>query len=138
MLLNKVLGLDEAIITVHIHSKRIATALSTTTTVLSFYYKSIISFPVVTKWAYVSLKREKKQIISNLNLVLFRCDSVILVKDKKRATGMDFIMCLDMREYVGSSEAEWNEEPGACVFKSQLSQAPPVLYEKLLERWELV
>lgn len=33
-------------------------------------------------------------------------------------------MCLDIREHVGSSEAEWNEEPGAYVFKSQLSQAP--------------
>lgn len=32
-------------------------------------------------------------------------------------------MCLSIREYVGSSEAEWNEEPGAYVFKSQLSQA---------------
>lgn len=36
-------------------------------------------------------------------------------------------MCLDIREYVGSSEAEWNEEPGAYVFKSQLSQALSLL-----------
>lgn len=37
-------------------------------------------------------------------------------------------MCLSIREYVGSSEAEWNEEPGAYVFKSQLSQALSLLY----------
>lgn len=37
-------------------------------------------------------------------------------------------MCLGIREYEGSSEAEWNEEPGAYVFKSQLSQALCLLY----------
>lgn len=37
-------------------------------------------------------------------------------------------MCLDIREYKGSSEAEWNEEPAAYVFKSQLSQAPSLLH----------
>lgn len=36
-------------------------------------------------------------------------------------------MCLGIREHEGSSEAEWNEEPGAYVFKSQLSQAPSLL-----------
>lgn len=37
-------------------------------------------------------------------------------------------MCLSISEYKGSSEAEWNEEPGAYVFKSQLSQAQSLLY----------
>lgn len=37
-------------------------------------------------------------------------------------------MCLGISEYKGSSEAEWNEEPGAYVFKSQLSQAQSPLY----------
>lgn len=37
-------------------------------------------------------------------------------------------MCLRIREYEGSSEAEWNEEPEAYVFKSQLSQALSLLY----------
>lgn len=37
-------------------------------------------------------------------------------------------MCLSIRVYKGSSEAEWNEEPGAYVFKSQLSQALSLLY----------
>lgn len=37
-------------------------------------------------------------------------------------------MCLGIREHEGSSEAEWNEEPGAYVFKSQLSQALSLLY----------
>lgn len=36
-------------------------------------------------------------------------------------------MCLGIREYEGSSEEEWNEEPGAYVFKSQLSQALSLL-----------
>lgn len=63
-------------------------------------------------------KKEQKQITSNLNPVLFLWDSFIASKDKKRATGKDFIMCLHIREYVGSSEAEWNEEPGVYSFKS--------------------
>lgn len=37
-------------------------------------------------------------------------------------------MRLGISEYKGSSEAEWNEEPGAYVLKSQLSQAPSPLY----------
>lgn len=40
-------------------------------------------------------------------------------------------MCLHIREYVGSSEAEWNQEPGAYVFKSQLSQAPSLLWNSV-------
>lgn len=104
--LYRVLGLDKAVIYVHVHCRHITPVLSTTTTVLSFLYKSIISFPLVTKWAYVSWKKEKKPITSNLNPVPVLRYSFIASKDKRRATGRDFIMCLDIREYVGSSEAE--------------------------------
>lgn len=44
-------------------------------------------------------------------------------EDKRGATGRDFIMCLSISEHKRSSKAEWNEEPWAYVFKSQLSQA---------------
>lgn len=37
-------------------------------------------------------------------------------------------MCLSISEYKRSSKAEWNEEPWAYVFKSQLSQAQFSLY----------
>lgn len=37
-------------------------------------------------------------------------------------------MCLGISEYKGISETEWNEEPGAYVFKSQLSQAQSTLF----------
>lgn len=47
-------------------------------------------------------------------------------------------MCLGIREHEGSSEAEWNEEPGAYVLKSQLSQAHCLCFikVKMLERRE--
>lgn len=98
------------------------------TTVLSSLYKPIIRFPLVPKQAYVSWKNKKKQITSNLNLVLFSRDSFIAHKDKRGATGRDFIMCLSISEHKRSSKAEWNEEPWAYVFKSQLSQARLSLY----------
>lgn len=61
---------------------------------------------------------------------MFHFSKIVFIasKDKRKATGRDFIMCLHIREYVGSSEAKWNEEPGAYVFKSQLSQALSLLY----------
>lgn len=37
-------------------------------------------------------------------------------------------MCLSISAHKRSSEAEWNEEPWAYVFKSQLSQAQFSLY----------
>lgn len=66
---------------------------------------------------------KKKQITSNLNPVLFSGDGFIARKDKRGATGRDFIMCLSISEHKRSSEAEGNEEPWAYIFKSQLSQA---------------
>lgn len=67
--------------------------------------------------------RIKRKITSNLNPVLFSGDSFIARKDRRGATGRDFIMCLSISEHKRSSEAECNEEPWAYVFKSQLSQA---------------
>lgn len=71
---------------------------------------------------------KRKRLLQTLTLSYFFRDSFIASKDKRRATGRDFIMCLSISEYKGSSEAEWNEEPGAYVFKSQLSQAQSPLY----------
>lgn len=99
---------------------------ASTTSKLSPLYKSIISLPtLVTKQACVSWRNKK--ITSNLNPALFSLlspwDSFIASQDKRRATGRDFIMRLGISECKGSSEAEWNEQPGAYVLKSQLSQA---------------
>lgn len=107
----------------HCRHKPSAAYKAISTTVLSFLYKPIISFPLVTKQAYVSWKNKKKQITSNLNPVLFSGDSFIAHKDKRGATGRDFIMWLTISEHKRSSEAQWNEEPWAYVFKPQLSQA---------------
>lgn len=98
------------------------------TAVLSSLYKPIISFLLVLKQAYVSWKYKKKQITSNLNPVLFSGDSFKAHKDKRGATGRDFIMCLSISKHKRSSKAEWNEEPWAYVFKSQLSQGRISLY----------
>lgn len=63
---------------------------------------------------------KKKTLLQTLTVSHFSEIVFIASKDKRKATGRDFIMCLHIREYVGSSEARWNEEPGAYVFKSQL------------------
>lgn len=112
----------------HCQHKPSATYKAISTTVLSSLYKPIISFPLVPKQAYVSWKTKKKQITSNLNPVLFSGDSFIAHKDKRGATGRNFIMCLSISEHKRSSKAEWNEKPWAYVFKSQLSQARLSLY----------
>lgn len=103
--------------------KRSAAYKAISTAVLSPLYKPIISFLLVPKQAYVSRKNKKEQITSNLNPILFSGDSFLAREDKRGATGRDFIMCLSISEHKRSSKAEWNEEPWAYVFKSQLSQA---------------
>lgn len=72
---------------------------------------------------------KRNRLLQTLTLSYFS-EIVLEQGDKRRATGRDFIMCLSIRDYKGSSEADWNEEPGAYAFKSQLSQAPSLLYNR--------
>lgn len=82
------LGLDKAIIAHTLSMHNPSTGYNAiTTTVLSFLYKSIISFSLVEKWAYVSWKNKKRGITANLNPVLLLRDSFIAGRDKRTLRG---------------------------------------------------